>query len=259
MRATELPADAALALRHFRLFCQDLFAVRAALRNGAFEALMRGSVAANAAGTLEERLSLAVRLRLREAIAGKGYGAPPSADGQVDPGYVYAALADAMLLSDLSWPGRALWLATPLELVMYRSRIAGDRIFQTAEQLLRRRAPDSGALAITILLALSIGYRGRYLGLADGGEIERLRARLFDFVFKGAPVSLASVTGLCVGGETPLVPYGGAFLPVARPWIRAIIGLVILYLAVSRLVWWWDLRSLVRSAGAVADALSALQ
>ena len=74
-----------------------------------------------------------------------------------------AAVADEVLLHGPAWPGQEAWPATLLEEALYGSRIAGERIFRTAHDLVESQPRRSG-VAVSILLALMLGFRGRYHG-----------------------------------------------------------------------------------------------
>ncbi len=239
-----LLADAATALRQFRAFYDELFTIKRLLAEDDLETLQNHRAGA---GTRAEQMVSAVRMRLRGAIAAQGWGGPiaQAAPGGVDPGYVMAAIADAALLHDVTWAGRDLWAETPLEVVLYRSRIAGDRIFEAIEDICRRRPGEQDALAMTILLAFGLGFRGRYHDSADHGEIERLKAALFERVFQQRLTALdepnaepgEALASLIAGASEPLISAKPAHLPQLRPWIRAIGAVMFCYLLTSWLIW----------------------
>lgn len=251
MAPPAIPVEAETALRQFRQFYQELFTVKRLLREGDWATLLSRRAAA---GQMQEQVLLAVRLRLRSAIAAQGFGGPvaPGAPAGVDPGYVMAAVADATLLHDVAWPGRDGWAETPLEVVLYRSRIAGDRIFQAVEEIGERRTRNTDGVAMTILLAFEMGFRGRYRGFDDNGEIERVKEVLFERVFH-APYAMADgFDGLTVGAAEPLAGHQPAQLPRLRPWVLAIGGVTVAYLLVSWLIWWSEVNEIVHTARDVA-------
>jgi type VI secretion system protein ImpK len=277
-----LAPEADAALRRFRQFYAELFAIKRLLREGDWSSLLGHRAAA---GTLEQQILLAVRLRLRSAIVAPGFGAQasgaqglgfatqrlgfaeqglgfagasPGAPAGVDHGYVWAAVTDAALLHDVSWPGREGWAETPLEVVLYRTRIAGDRIFEAAEALIRRRTPDPDGLAMTILLAFEVGFRGRYRGTDDHGEIERLKVRLFDLVFHGSRILSDDFDELTVGAAEPLSIGSPVRLAQVRPWGMAVAGVVVFYLLASLSIWWNQVGDIADRATDAARSLGQL-
>jgi type VI secretion system protein ImpK len=245
------PAAAETALRQFRAFYDALFTVKRLLAENDLETLQNRRAGA---GTREEQMVLAVRLRLRGAIAAQGCGGPipPGAPAGVDPGYVMAAVADAVLLHDVTWAGRDGWAETPLEVVLYRSRIAGDRLFEAVEEIVKRRPGDSDDVAATILLAFELGFRGRYHDIADHGEIERLKALLFERLFHVRYEALDDHAGLLVGAAEPLIMRQPARLPRLRPWVQAIGGVMAGYLLLSWLIWRMEVGDIMANASHAA-------
>jgi type VI secretion system protein ImpK len=254
MPSLVLPAEVEAALRRYRVFYQELFTIKRLLRDSDWGAVLGKRAAA---GALEDQLLHAVRQRLRNVLPMPALGGATPPD--VDPCYVCAAVADAALLQDLSWPGRDGWSETPLEVLLYRSRIAGDRIFQSIEDLARRRRPDTDGLAMTILLALETGFRGRFHGIDDGGEIERQKARLFELVFRMPPDAAVDIDSLTAGAADALTSSRSARLPELRPWALAILCVVMGYLVVSLAVWWDGVGSLVDKAASANEILQSLR
>jgi type VI secretion system protein ImpK len=146
-----------------------------------------------------------------------------------------------------------------LEEVLYRSRIAGDRIFQAVEVLANRRTPDPDGVAMTILLAFEMGFRGRYHGGDDHGEIERLKQRLYELVFRTRYAASDDFGTLTVGAAEPLTGRAQVRLPRMRPWGLAIGGVAVSYLLISWLIWWAQVSGTVDNANRVAASLHGLR
>ncbi len=263
MATLVLSRDAETALRRYRVFYRELFQIKRLLQTGNFAALVGDAAASGMlSGSVGEQTLQAARQRLRTAILvdeglGEGAGAGLAAGRRagISPGYVCAAVADAALLHDIDWPGRSGWAETPLEVLLYRSRIAGDRIFDAVDDLVARHREDAEATALTILLALETGYRGRYRDSDDRGEIERLKARLYEFVFRIPPTAAFPLKGLAVGAEEALVNARPVSLPALRPWLMAVVGLTLVYLFVSLALWHDGVASLVSDAARAVDLL----
>jgi type VI secretion system protein ImpK len=97
--------------------------------------------------------------------------------------YVMAALADDIFLYGLEWRGRETWRENVLEYRLFKTRYAGERIFDNIEAILRNQDRRQEELAPIYILALSLGFKGRYRRPEDRSIIEDYANRLFEFVF----------------------------------------------------------------------------
>ena len=259
MPSTALPIEADAALRRFRQFYDELFTVKQLLREGDWPALL-GYRPADPAH-MEEEVLQAVRQRLRSAIAAQGFGGavPQGAPAGVDPGYVMAAIADEALLHGvLAWPGRSRWHETPLEAVLYRSRIAGDLIFRAAEAVAKPQVHDPNGVAMSILLALEMGFRGRYHADDPHGEIPRVKERLLKVVFHNTDPGAITFGSLIAGAAEPLARHAPDRLPRLRPWGLAIGGVVTAYLLISWLIWRNQVSDVLRTAHTALKTFQSL-
>ena len=89
-----------------------------------------------------------------------------------------AALADEALLR-IEWPGRDVWTSCLIEESLFQSRVAGDLFFDRLDELLRTRDPARIELSSIYLLALSLGFEGRYRGTDSAPRMESYRAALY--------------------------------------------------------------------------------
>ncbi|MEO0036420.1 MAG: hypothetical protein RLZZ501_2443 [Pseudomonadota bacterium] len=193
-------------------------------------------------------------LRLRVAICPQGSPAPVP-DGTVDIGYVMAALGDEALLLDVEWPGRSQWLGLLLEQSLYGTRLAGERIFDLAEQLIDGRLPGRPDLAAAILIALSLGFRGKLRGRGAEAEIAQLRRGLYELAYTQPPPRRIDWSAAFTAAAEPVLP-GERMRPLPRlaPWLGGIGLVAALYLAASSLVWW----QATRPALGLADQIRIL-
>lgn len=82
-------------------------------------------------------------------------------DNVADARYLKVALADELLLA-MPWIGRERWTEHLLESSLYRSNVAGDQVFQRIDSMLADREPSRRKMARLYLLALAMGFQGRY-------------------------------------------------------------------------------------------------
>jgi type VI secretion system protein ImpK len=113
-------------------------------------------------------------------------GSPCTAEAYREAQYVMAAMADETFLN-LDWPGREWWRRNLVETHFFQSHVAGERLFQRIEQLLANRESACAELAALYLMALSLGFQGKFRGEADREPLERLRRDLFQLIFHRSP------------------------------------------------------------------------
>ncbi len=101
--------------------------------------------------------------------------------------YVMVALADEIFLHTFEWEGRRVWVSHLLETKIFGKEMAGDLFFEDLERLLRDRDPVYRDLAAVYLMALSLGFKGKYRGVDDRGALAEYRRQLFSFVFRYEP------------------------------------------------------------------------
>ena len=100
--------------------------------------------------------------------------------------YLKAALADEVLLQG-DWVGRRAWAGHLLETGLFRTSVAGDRVFIDIERVLSEREPAQRPLARLYLFALALGFQGRLRGQQEQSQLQSLRIELFQFVYQRQP------------------------------------------------------------------------
>jgi type VI secretion system protein ImpK len=251
MKAILLAPQEQIAAEQFRTFYARLVELRAALRSPIIGVVPDGAPdpALLPRPTIED-----VRAALRQAILALGYRPEDDLGATLDPGYVMTAVADEVLLMQcLDWPDHEAWTDLPLEALLYGTSLAGDRIFEAAQELLARRRDDPRT-ATAILLALMVGFRGRYHGRDDRGVIAALEEGLYQLVCRRAyaeddPAPYAAPNL----NATTLIGQSMRPLPVLWPWLVALALLLLAYLPLSHLLWWSEVRKIDQTAGTIVD------
>ncbi len=103
-----------------------------------------------------------------------------------DARYLKAALADEMLLNT-PWIGRDCWTTHLLEASLFRTSIAGERVFERIEALLSSREPSLRPIASLYLSVLALGFQGKYRGTGETDRFAGYREELFQFVYQRRP------------------------------------------------------------------------
>src|SRR5215475_12859109 len=73
------------------------------------------------------------------------------------------------------------------EAIYVMAVLAGEIFFRRLETLLRREDEAAAELAVVYLMALSLGFRGKYWGAAHEPILDSYRARLFSFISRHDP------------------------------------------------------------------------
>ncbi|MBK8174257.1 MAG: DotU family type IV/VI secretion system protein [Rhodospirillales bacterium] len=204
-----------------------------------------------------ETVARTIFARLHRVLGELGYGAyrigrPTALD--IDVGYIMAALADETLLHRVKWPGRDRWQSMLLEDALYGSRIAGERIFEAAEELAHGSSVFRSDIALAILLTLQLGFRGRYRGINDEGAPARLRSRLYELLcHRPWNETLEWRTSFAAAYQPTLGEDHAAGLPRLRPWLAAIAVTVCGFLLVNHMIWRNATHDIVERASQVVE------
>lgn len=246
MTGFALDPDAAVASARFRLFYARLIEIRDHLLDPAGRPPLEPDE---------------VRRGLGEAIAGQGYPAKAvPAARSVDPGYVMAAVADEVILTACEpWAVRHNWHDRSLETSLYGSSLAGERIFAAADALIARRRKDPPTAA-AILYALLAGFRGRWLGRDDLGEIARVKAALYAVV-AGREYDADDQEPYAAMALRPTALTGTSIrhLPRLWPWLLGLAALILAYFPVSHVIWHARVSQVESDATNIIDATGEQQ
>ncbi len=156
--------------------------------------------------------------------------------------YIMVALADEIFLHS-NWPGRFDWNFNLLETRLYQTRIAGEVFFQRVDLLLvSPRDAMKMELAKTYLMALSLGFQGRYRGADPYGDLARYRRRLYQHIYEGnhrlrddpKPLFPETTEHTVNTGELRL-------LPPLRTWVIRLAVVVVLALGVQHVLWHYSI------------------
>jgi type VI secretion system protein ImpK len=122
-----------------------------------------------------------VSLFQRQAITAWKNGGRYGAELYKEAQYVMVALADEIFLH-MEWEGKRAWDLNLLEAKIFRSHAAGQIFFENLDRLLREQNPIDRDLASVYLMALSLGFKGKYYDMDDRGKLARYRQQLFTFI-----------------------------------------------------------------------------
>jgi len=193
-----------------------------------------GTAALSAAQAVSRQLLGLLEL---QAIEAQRAGGRFAIDINLEAQYIMAALADEALLS-FSWAGREVWTSCLIEEALFGSRVAGDRIFDRLDDLLRTRDPARRDLALIYLLALSLGFEGRYRGTDCLARMQAYRAALYRFSFGRDPDP--TDRSRQISPQAYAFTVGDALpqrVPHVAKWVAILVLVIVGMLGVSQLVW----------------------
>lgn len=228
-----LPVATASPLERFRVFYASVAELRRQVQDGAWPPLDSGTALEAVQGPL---LNLLRRL------------AETSETDAVDPvarqaRYLMTAFADD-LFTRLEWPLSEAWSASPLEWQLFQTDEAASVVFDRIEKLLGIGDPGQRELARLYLMALALGFRGKYREDPEG-SLGRYRERLLAFAVPGAPQTGDDSLKLSPDAyQHTMAPIPGRLLPNVRRWAFVAMVVVALVGVLSFPLWRGATRSI---------------
>lgn len=228
-------------LLQFREFHAELTRLRAALLRGeqrAGQDPQNQPDPRDIAAQVNRRLH---RLLDQQAAAARHLGVSVGTDVFGEVQYLKVALADELLLHGPWWRGRDHWMDNLLEMSLFGTRVAGERVFQRLDDVLAARSPPDPDLLSIYLAVLSLGFRGRHWRVEDELTLRAYRRKLAERLARGGVGSLQPGQGaspLCPGAYAATLSDGRHVrLPHLRPWAYGFLVLLAVWVLVAFGVW----------------------
>jgi len=157
-----------------------------------------------------------------------------------DARYLKAALADEILLNT-PWIGRDAWTGNLLEASLFRTSVAGEKIFERIEDVLSSREPSRRDIAKLYLFALALGFQGKYRGAVDTARFAGYREELFQFVYQRQPELGTRDRVLSDRAYASTLSHiAPRKLPTLSRWTVAFVLSLVALLAISEILWLWQ-------------------
>ncbi len=230
-----------ILMDHFREFYTEVIRAKQRIASSAPTASMSKADSAN-----DMALNQSIRKRLISILQKQERQAERSSDGleqYKEAQYLMAALGDEIFLS-LDWKGKTMWRSQLLESELFHSHSAGETIFRKLDKLLQERDHLKRELAQVYLMAIALGFEGKYRGEEDQKELEKYRLQLFGFIAQRDPDSIGDflynneAKRLCPDTyEHSLVNRHSKDLPGPKKWFVLLALLVIGWLGMQHYLW----------------------
>lgn len=186
------------------------------------------------AAVVGQRLSSLLR---RQGIEAARFGNEYGFEFYKDAHYMMAALADEIFLT-YDWLGKEVWASCLLESALFGSNVAGERVFERIDDLLRVRDPLSRSVAIIYLMSLSLGFQGKFRESGDLSQLDTYRDELFRFYYRRKPELDSESKQISPNAYLHTVSGNpGRKLPHTAKWLSVMAIAMVLFLIVSHVLW----------------------
>ena len=154
--------------------------------------------------------------------------------------YVMVVLADEIFIN-LKWEGAKLWRFSLLEKQIFHSEVAGDKFFSMLDEIIENLNSSSDELAFVYLMALSLGFKGKYRGIENSSDRlawykEKLYSKLHDKPSRLFYPGRGKLIEECY--DYTYTDDNKAFLPDTKFWTWCVIAVISVYIVVSYFVWY---------------------
>ena len=117
----------------------------------------------------------------RQALSAPRFGGEFAAQYYREAQFVMVALADEIFLHT-KWLGNKYWEDHILENQIFQTHTAGENFFKNLDEFLKRRDPVRADIAYIYLMAIGLGFLGKYRDKDDKGQLAHYRRQLYVFI-----------------------------------------------------------------------------
>ncbi|MCA0369478.1 MAG: DotU family type IV/VI secretion system protein [Proteobacteria bacterium] len=190
--------DSSFVLRDFEEFYEELVRQKERVITGTWLLHETSSGATDVTGAVDTTVASSAgaildklyQLLDRQAVEASRMGGEFASAYYREAQFVMGALADEVFLN-LHWDGRKYWEDNLLESRLFGTHDAGDLFFKRLETFLAERDPTRKDLAEVYLLALGLGFEGKFRNLNDDGRLTEWRRQLYVFINHREPTLLS--------------------------------------------------------------------
>lgn len=118
----------------------------------------------------------------RQAIIAAQKGGEFAVSYYKEAQYVMAALSDELFLNLPGFTGKQYWGENLIEARLFGTHNSGELFFKNLDDFLEKRDPLRRDVAEVYLLALGVGFKGKYRGQGDQRRLDFYRHELYVFI-----------------------------------------------------------------------------
>ena len=155
--------------------------------------------------------------------------------------YLMCILTDELLILDTKWDSASLWEKHLLETAFFDSAEAGTKFFTQIDELINDRVSidNRGDLAAAHLMAISLGFRGRYRSDQGQTNIQKQREKLFGLLETSSADAKLFFQAYQYSIRQTEDPKEHRLSPLSR-WYRFGGIALFLYLVISTSIWYFN-------------------
>jgi type VI secretion system protein ImpK len=149
--------------------------------------------------------------------------------------YIMVSYTDEVFLN-LDWIGKNLWENSMLEAYFFKTKIAGDEIFEKINLIIHSSDPLDRELALLYFLILSLGFRGN----SNDKKIFFFTDELYKLLHQNKSTFLLETRLHLIDSayESTITDTLSKALPNTRLWIISLVSLILLYLLTTAVLWY---------------------
>jgi type VI secretion system protein ImpK len=150
--------------------------------------------------------------------------------------YISAALVDELFILEFKWWGNEYWESVLLEQQLFKTCVSGEKFFTILEKLLTRSTGNSAQkeLAIVFLMALALGFKGKYRNLNENTNIDAYKNKLLKLIGRKEESLLPMFHNAY--DYTIAYPEEKRMSPLTR-WYRIGLIFMLIYLILAHFIW----------------------
>jgi type VI secretion system protein ImpK len=151
--------------------------------------------------------------------------------------YIMVALTDETFLN-LDWIGKSEWEDNLLESRIFNTQVAGERLFENIDRFLEVRDAANSDVGVLYIIAIGLGFKGKYKDLNDHGILQEYRKKLYARVMHDTPYLLEETHLLFPQAYHSTIDQRTAIkMPNLRVWYIALGCIFAAFLCISSMLW----------------------
>lgn len=228
-----------LIIQHFKDFYQELVVLKAKALSGDLIAKEQGGLGEDLIGKTLSReiLDRMYGFLLNQYDYVERHGGGFAVRYYKEVQYIMVALTDEVFLN-LDWTGKTEWEDNLLESRMFNTQVAGEKFFENIDKFLEVRDAANSDVGVLYVIAIGLGFKGRYKGLDDHGILQEYRKKLYARVMHDTPYLLEETHLLFPQAYQSTIDQRASIkMPNVRFWYLALAGVIIAFLAISTIIW----------------------
>lgn len=176
----QLSVETSFVVRFFEDFVTEIVRFKDLIQKQAW-IITDGFDTPSAESTAKHILSSLKEFLDRQSLAAPRFGGEFAAQYYSEAQFIMVALADEVFIHT-KWAGNKFWEGNILENQMFESHTAGEVFFENLNEFLKNRDPVRSDIAYLYLMALGLGFLGKYRDKDDKGQLSHYRRQLYVFI-----------------------------------------------------------------------------